>query len=171
MARIKGKDTGPERLLRAELWKRGLRYRLKYPVPAGRPDLVFVSSRTAVFIDGCFWHGCPYHYVRPRSRTDFWSAKLAENVRRDHRQTLALEKLGWKVVRIWEHELFAILPQVVGRVASALRGEFEIASSDWRVIRVVPVNQVGDIEERELVDLRDLSVTQKVRQKRTTKKW
>ena len=171
MARIKGRDTQPERLLRAELWKKGLRFRLKYPVPVGRPDLVFVASKAAVFIDGCFWHGCPEHYVRPRSRIEFWSSKLAENVLRDHRQTLQLEEAGWEVVRIWEHELFTSLPYAVRRVEAAIQGRYARASSDWRVISVVPLDPSGDYEERELVELRNLSLRRKVRQKRSTTKW
>lgn len=171
MARIRGRDTRPERLLRAELWKKGLRYRLKYPMPVGRPDLVFVASKAAVFIDGCFWHGCPEHYVRPRSRCEFWSAKLEENVLRDHRQTLELEQAGWGVVRIWEHELFTSMPDSVKRVEAAMHGGVVNTDSDWRVIGVAPLDPGGEYEERELVDLRNLSIRRKVRQRRSTMKW
>ena len=104
MSRIRGSDTTPELLLRQRLWSDGLRYRLKYKVPAGRPDLVFPGARVVVFMDGCFWHGCPDHYVRPSSRSTFWAQKLAENVERDQRQTRELEAAGWRVIRIWEHE-------------------------------------------------------------------
>ncbi|HYO69174.1 MAG TPA: very short patch repair endonuclease, partial [Archangium sp.] len=79
MSRIRGKDTSPERLLRSALWRAGLRFRLQSRTPYGRPDVVFSKARVAVFIDGCFWHGCPDHYVRPRTRNDFWSSKLLEN--------------------------------------------------------------------------------------------
>lgn len=171
MARIKGKDTGPERLLRAELWRRGLRYRFKTSELSVRPDLVFAGSRTVVFIDGCFWHGCPEHYVRPRSRPEFWSAKLLENVLRDHRQTLDLERMGWKVVRIWEHELFTDLPQVVKRVEETIEGKLGNQNPDWRVVRVEPLATGSDFEDRELVDLRDLSHKKSLQQKRSTKKW
>ena len=101
MSRIRGRNTRPERRLRQALWAAGLRYRKHAKTPVGRPDLVFVGPRVAVFVDGCFWHGCPRHYVRPRSRTDFWSRKLRENVDRDRRQTLELHVRGWTVVRIW----------------------------------------------------------------------
>src|SRR5215211_8176900 len=105
MARVKGKNTSPERILRSALWRNGLRYRLDYKVPAGRPDIVFPGPKVAVFVDGCFWHGCPAHYSRPRSQQEFWSEKLAANVERDRRQTLELESRGWRVVRVWEHEI------------------------------------------------------------------
>jgi DNA mismatch endonuclease, patch repair protein len=96
MARIRGKDTRPELLLRGALRALGLRYRLNVKTAAARVDLVMVAApiRVAIFIDGCFWHGCPDHYVPPRSRIQFWSTKLASNVARDHRQTVAIENEG-----------------------------------------------------------------------------
>src|SRR5262245_51945914 len=117
MARIRPRDTSPERLLRKHLWNAGLRYRLHVPTPAGRPDIVFVSRRVAVFVDGCFFHGCPDHYVRPRSSCAFWAEKLAANVRRDIDQTRELERLGWRVCRIWEHEVFENPSRVAKRIA------------------------------------------------------
>lgn len=156
MARVKGKNTSPERILRSALWEAGLRYRLNYKVPAGRPDLVFPGSKVAVTMDGCFWHGCPAHYSRPRSREDFWSQKLAANTERDTRLTLRLESLGWIVVRIWEHEIFTRLGEAVEIVRRATRGIPPPTERDWRVVRVVPVPEDGeDWESRELRLLRD----------------
>src|SRR5712692_8006639 len=111
MARIRGRDTLPEIRLRRALWRAGLRFRLKHPGMRIRPDLVLSCDafRLAVFIDGCFWHGCPEHYVPPRSAIDFWAKKLAENVQRDRRQTLALECADWHVVRFWECEVIESL--------------------------------------------------------------
>src|SRR5215475_6215393 len=86
MARIRGAHTSPEVELRSLLWRSGLRYRLHVKALPGRPDLVLSRSRVAVFVDGCFWHGCPDHYVRPRSRTRFWAEKLSQNVQRDCQQ-------------------------------------------------------------------------------------
>src|SRR5687768_10638296 len=106
MSRIRGRNTAPEIRLRQLLWRRGLRYRLAVRVSNVRPDLVFTGARLAVFVDGCFWHGCPEHYVRPRSsNAKFWAQKLQDNVSRDERQTLRLEADGWRVLRVWEHEL------------------------------------------------------------------
>ncbi len=82
MSRIRGGNTNPERIVARALWAAGLRYRLRLSRLAGRPDIVFTGARLAVFIDGCFWHGCPEHYVRPRSRSVFWRRKLRENVAR-----------------------------------------------------------------------------------------
>lgn len=140
-------------------------------MPAGRPDLVFVSQKIAIFIDGCFWHGCPEHYVRPRSRTEFWSAKLEENVCRDHKQTLALEERGWKVIRAWEHDLFTNLQETITRIERVLHSGVQEVRPEPRVIKVSPLDATGDLEARELTDLRDLSLREVVNRKRTTKKW
>lgn len=159
MARVKGKNTSPERLLRSALWEAGLRYRLNYKVPMGRPDIVFPGPKVAVSVDGCFWHGCPAHYSRPRSREEFWSEKLAKNVERDSRLTIGLESLGWIVVRVWEHEVFTDLDGVVALVRRAVAGEPPPRERDWRVVRVIPAPQEGqDWERRELRLLRDPSV-------------
>jgi DNA mismatch endonuclease (patch repair protein) len=159
MARVKGKNTSPERLLRSALWRSGLRYRLNYKVPMGRPDMVFPGPKVAVSVDGCFWHGCPIHYSRPRSREEFWSEKLAANVERDIRITLGLESLGWTMVRVWEHEVFSEPDEVVQIVRKAIHGEPLPVERDWRVFRVVPVPQEGeDWERRELRLLRDLDI-------------
>jgi DNA mismatch endonuclease (patch repair protein) len=104
MSRIRGRNTRPEIALRAALWSLGLRYRLHYPVP-GRPDVVFPRQHVAVFVDGCFWHGCPVHSVKPKSNTAFWKEKLGKNIERDRRNESKLIELGWMFVRFWEHEL------------------------------------------------------------------
>lgn len=70
-----------------------------------RPDFVFRAQKVAVFVDGCFWHGCPIHGAKPKANAEFWEKKLAGNVLRDQRATKALEAGGWVVVRVWEHEL------------------------------------------------------------------
>ena len=136
MARIRGKDTSPERVLRSALWAVGLRYRVHDTAPIGRPDILFPTSRVAVFIDGCFWHGCPHHYVRPRTREGFWSEKLRTNVERDRRQTLHLESGGWRVVRIWEHEVEQDLDLMVARVRRALSEPIWPPREDLRVVQV-----------------------------------
>lgn len=101
------RDTSPERAVRSELHRRGLRFRVDHPVLADgrrmRPDIVFTRTRTAVFIDGCFWHGCPDHGTTPKGNAAYWVPKLAENAERDQRTNAALADAGWTVVRIWEH--------------------------------------------------------------------
>jgi DNA mismatch endonuclease, patch repair protein len=100
-------DTGPEKLLRAELHARGLRFRKDHPVPLRdcrpRPDVAFTALRIAVFVDGCFWHGCPTHRSRPKSNADFWEHKIRRNRERDREQNRALEAANWRVIRVWEH--------------------------------------------------------------------
>lgn len=70
-----------------------------------RPDFVFPKLRLAVFVDGCFWHACPKHATKPKGNAAFWKQKLGRNVARDREQTRLLKKTGWRVLRIWEHEL------------------------------------------------------------------
>lgn len=104
MSRVKGKNTGPEIKLRKALWATGLRYRLEYKL-FGKPDLVFVSAKIAVFIDGCFWHGCPVHGEYPQTNKTFWAEKIRKNTQRDQLVNTKLAELGWTVVRYWEHEI------------------------------------------------------------------
>lgn len=102
------RDTAPELAIRRLLHAAGLRYRVDYPVEAGerrvRPDIVFTRRRLAVFLDGCYWHGCPEHCRIPTSNRDYWSAKIHRNRDRDQRTTEALLSAGWTVLRAWEHE-------------------------------------------------------------------
>lgn len=108
MAAVRSTNTSPERSVRAALHHLGVRYRLGQVVEAGgrrvRPDLVFKGARVAVFVDGCFWHGCPDHCRRPGSNVDYWNAKIERNRARDVRNEEALTVAGWTVVRVWEHE-------------------------------------------------------------------
>lgn len=170
MARIRSSDTKPEVALRHALWRAGLRYRLNAKTPGGRADLVFHSAQLAVFVDGCFWHGCPDHYVRPRNREEFWARKLRENVARDRRQTLTLEELGWRVFRIWEHDVPDGLAEIVAQVRSALRAGSWSSQSSLRVVRVEPLDPEGSRERRHLEDLRDERRRHVLVQRRQTRK-
>lgn len=106
MARIRScgnRDTELRMILLFRLYGlTGWRRHLDLP---GRPDFAFRQQRVAIFIDGCFWHGCPQHFRMPKSRLDYWSAKIAGNKRRDRRVTRELRRRGWTVVRLWEHEI------------------------------------------------------------------
>jgi DNA mismatch endonuclease (patch repair protein) len=170
MSRIRGKDTSPEMLLRRALWAAGLRYRIHYRTPAGRADLALVGPAVAVYIDGCFWHGCPEHYVRPRSRIEFWSAKLSENVARDRRQTLHLEAAGWRICRLWEHEIFETLPEVIHKIQSMIT-EAQAPGVSWRVVKAEALPEQEKLERWTLQDLRDPSIEQVIERIRTTDKW
>ena len=102
-------DTTPERILRAELHRRGLRFRKDLPIALPvkariRADIVFPRTKVAVFVDGCFWHQCPVHGTMPKSNVAYWEPKLRANVARDRRVNEVLSEHGWTVVRLWEHE-------------------------------------------------------------------
>ncbi len=88
---------------------------------AGRPDFVFRAQRLAVFVDGCFWHGCPRCYRRPGSRRAYWDAKVARNKLRDKTVNRLLRQKGWRVVRVWEHEL-----KQAGKLAARLRAHLSL---------------------------------------------
>lgn len=107
MAAIRRTDTRPELLLRSALHARGLRFRKDYAIRAEgriiRPDVAFTRYRLAVFLDGCFWHGCPEHGRPPKSNNSYWLPKLAKNAQRDLEQTRILTQAGWTVIRVWEH--------------------------------------------------------------------
>lgn len=105
MSRIRGKDTKPEILLRKALWKEGFRYTLKNKDIAGKPDMAFRKKKIVIFVDGCFWHRCPRHFVKPKSNADFWEKKIQSNIDRDRRINRDLKKEGWRVIRVWEHDL------------------------------------------------------------------
>lgn len=100
--------TKPEVAVRNALHSRGLRYRVDHPIVVGqltvRPDIVFARRHLAIFIDGCFWHACPFHGTQPRQNSDYWSEKLARNVMRDRVVNETLARAGWVVARFWEHE-------------------------------------------------------------------
>ena len=104
MAQVKGTNTKPEIILRKALWKKGFRYRLHPDLP-GRPDFIFVKQRVAIFVDGCFWHGCPMHYSAPQTRQQFWKDKLKKNVLRDLTVDDKLISVQWRVQRVWQHDL------------------------------------------------------------------
>lgn len=107
MSRVATRDTKPEVQLRRELHRRGFRYRVDVsPVVTmrGRADIVFGPARVAVYVDGCFWHGCDEHGVLPKSNREWWRAKLRRTVERDRATEQALRALDWEVVRVWEHE-------------------------------------------------------------------
>lgn len=101
------RDTIPEIAVRRMLHSRGLRYRVDYAPPATprrRADIVFTGQKIAVFIDGCFWHGCPEHYIAPVENAAFWADKVLRNRTRDSETVLLLEKAGWVAMRFWEHD-------------------------------------------------------------------
>jgi DNA mismatch endonuclease (patch repair protein) len=113
--------TLPELTLRTALHRRGLRFRKDFKITgdgfAVRADVVFPRRRLAVFVDGCYWHGCPEHFRMPSRNADYWAAKIARNEARDRRVTDSLAGAGWLVLRVWEHEP---VEQAADRVAEAV---------------------------------------------------
>lgn len=107
MSRIRGKDTGPEKVVRSFLHKNGFRFRLHVSRLPGKPDIVLPKFRTAIFVHGCFWH----HHARcknavyPKNRAQFWRSKIDGTVRRDRKAIQLLRKSGWSVLTVWECEI------------------------------------------------------------------
>jgi DNA mismatch endonuclease, patch repair protein len=124
MSRIRGANTAPEVAFRKALWSLGFRYRISNRMP-GRPDILFRRARIAVFVDGCFWHGCKVHFVMPRTRRTFWKKKIESNISRDRRVRRQLRQSGWRVVRVWEHEIENRPVSALRRIVQLLRGAGE----------------------------------------------
>lgn len=126
MARIRGRDTSPELALRKALHARGARFRVDFRIPGvGRVDIAFTRRRLAIFVDGCFWHCCPEHGVRPKTNVAFWRDKLDSNRARDAKQVLVLQSMGWSVIRVWEHDLEEDLASVTRTVLEVLHSPEE----------------------------------------------
>jgi DNA mismatch endonuclease (patch repair protein) len=100
------RDTPCELALRSATHRLGLRFRVDWPLPGTRrrADLAFTRARVAVFVDGCFWHGCPVHGTWPKANADWWRDKIEKNVERDRHTSDALRAAGWQVLRFWEHD-------------------------------------------------------------------
>jgi DNA mismatch endonuclease, patch repair protein len=121
MSKIQGRNTKPELLLRQCLWKLGLRYRLKSKLP-GKPDLIFPGARLAIFVDGCQWHCCPTHFVRPKSNQEFWDLKFQKNRYRDREVNTLLAEQNWSVLRFWEHDVERTVETVAAKILKAVSG-------------------------------------------------
>lgn len=118
------RDTAPEVAVRQRLHAAGLRYRVDIqPLPdlRRRADVVFPRLRLAVFIDGCYWHGCPTHGTTPRVNQEYWSAKVSANRQRDTDTNLRLEEAGWHVRRYWEHQPPDAVASDIIRLVAELR--------------------------------------------------
>ncbi|MFK5633746.1 very short patch repair endonuclease [Ornithinimicrobium sp. LYQ103] len=126
MARAARRETAPELALRRALHADGYRFRVVHPVPGNRRrsiDIAFTRARVAVFVDGCFWHGCPVHGTQPRANSEWWTTKLAANRERDVDTDRLLREAGWQVVRVWEHEPVEQAVAAVVAAVSAARGQ------------------------------------------------
>ena len=119
------RDTTPEIALRSALHRAGLRYSKDVsPEPSLRckADVVFRREKVCIFIDGCFWHGCPIHFHTPRTNSCWWEEKINDNRRRDRLKRTRLRKRGWIVIRVWEHEITSDkVSHLVGRISDTVR--------------------------------------------------
>jgi DNA mismatch endonuclease, patch repair protein len=125
MRRQGRRDTKPELAIRRRLHALGYRFRVDYkPAPdlRCRGDIVFTRKKLVVFVDGCFWHGCPIHATAPKNNAEWWREKLDANIARDRRTDSALEERGWRVLRLWEHES---TDDAVVRIEGALNASTE----------------------------------------------
>jgi len=121
MKSVGKRDTAAEMEVRRRVHAKGLRYRVDFPVskrPRRTADLAFTGARVAVFIDGCFWHGCPKHGTLAKSNATFWREKIETNQKRDADTNERLEAAGWRVIRLWEHE---DPERAADRIAQAVR--------------------------------------------------
>lgn len=119
MARIKSKDTSPEKRLRSALFKLGLRFRVHAKNLPGTPDIVFARQKVAVFVDGGFWHGYGFEETR-ETMSEYWRTKIARNMERDNEITRQLVAMGWMVLRFWDHEINKDLGRCVSTVRDYL---------------------------------------------------
>ena len=121
LAQVRSKGTRPEMLLRKLLWQKGLRGYRKHPPLPGKPDLIFPRHKLALFVDGCFWHGCPIHFKMPTNNADYWANKIDKNQQRDYLVRQTLEQMGYHVLRLWEHEVKRNPEIALKKVMEALR--------------------------------------------------
>ena len=119
MQAVKGKNTSLERIVAATFWQQGWRYRRNYASLPGKPDFVFLRERVAVFVDGDFWHGWRFPLWR-KKLPDYWQKKIERNRQRDRYNFRFLRRQGWRVIRIWGHQVERDLEAVVERVKALL---------------------------------------------------
>lgn len=125
MSANRGKNTGPEILLRKALWAEGIRgYRVHPKGLPGRPDIVFPRYRLAILVNGCFWHRCPHcKPSTPKSHTDFWNEKFERNIERDSRVIMELQEIGWRTIVVWECSIKSNVHKVVKKIKDEIRVE------------------------------------------------
>lgn len=123
MSKVKSKDSKIEMLFRKLLWRRGFRYRKNSSKYFGKPDVILSRYKTVIFIDSCFWHGCGRHCRLPSSRKKYWRGKISRNKKRDIEVTAYYKKTGWRVIRIWEHDLnkSKVLKKIIDRIIKMVK--------------------------------------------------
>lgn len=120
MSKVRAKDTKLEKLVRSEMWRRGYRYRKNFAALPGKPDMVFPRMNTVVFIDSCFWHGCPKHLRMPKSNVHYWNNKIKRNKERDDATNREYKNSDWQVIRIWEHDVNTSFEGTIRKLAQII---------------------------------------------------
>lgn len=120
MKAIKSVHTQLEDSVTKELWKRGVRFRKNVNGLVGKPDIAIKKYKVVVFLDSCFWHGCPVHGNKPKTNEDYWNNKLERNKARDAEVTKYYQQKGWNVLRIWEHDIKKNFDQTIDRIVNFL---------------------------------------------------
>ena len=120
MSSVKSTDTKLEEEFRKELWSTGLRYRKNPKGYYGKPDLVFKNKKIVVCIDSCFWHGCKTHLRLPKSNRKYWVSKIERNKKRDRVVNKHYKKIGWEIIRVWEHDILKDIKKSAKRVAQLI---------------------------------------------------
>lgn len=118
MSKIKSGDTALEDKFRKAIWKRGLRYRKNVKNMPGKPDIYLPAKKIVVFLDSCFWHGCEQHCRMPNSNIEYWQRKIEKNRKRDAEITKQYKNNGFKILRLWEHEIRKNIEKVIKKVES-----------------------------------------------------
>lgn len=116
MKYVKSKNTNLEMKVRKRLWKEGIRYKTNVKSLFGKPDIAFPNLKIVVFIDSCFWHGCPYHFRLPPKNPEFWEQKIRRNTERDNEITQHYVEENWIILRFWEHEINNNLDSVIATI-------------------------------------------------------
>jgi len=122
MSKVRNKDSEIEVAFRKKLWNTGIRYRKNVIKYFGKPDLVLKKYKIAIFIDSCFWHGCKKHGSMPQVRRKFWKKKIERNKQRDKEVSRYYKKIGWNIIRIWEHEIKKSSTQIILKIKNSLKG-------------------------------------------------
>lgn len=120
MRAIRSKGTSLEAKVSKELWRIGYRFRRNVKGMYGKPDFAIKKYKLVVFIDSCFWHGCPIHYRIPKSNEEYWRSKIERNKQHDSLVTCYYEESGWTVIRIWEHQIKDDFNGVIARIVDAV---------------------------------------------------
>lgn len=120
MKAIKSKDTKMEVAFRKAIWRKGFRYSKNSSKYFGKPDIVLKKYKMAIFLDSCFWHGCEKHCRAPTARKKYWTEKIKKNKQRDKEVNHYYKKIGWEVMRVWEHEITKNSDKTINKIISFL---------------------------------------------------